>query len=389
VDSSPDRAGLSERLSRLSTTARRPALKSERDEPALVAVLGATRIVTGVLCLERRLPLSWRQGRFQLGACVTALPLLRDESPVTPDRWLFLDTETSGLAGGTGTWAFLTGLARIDGVDLLLRQYLLTRLDAEADYLTAVQAELDQAGLLITFNGKSFDAPLLTTRLRLAGIRGGLDTKPHFDLLHPTRRAFARVWSDCRLASVEQRLLGVHRKGDLSGAEAPQAWLAWLRCGETMPLTGVLNHNRQDLLSLPALVSALALSLYSPDTMGADVGAVARYWLVRGDEAKAYSILSNGRDRLDDADLLELARLHRRRDEWTEAERIWRTLADRDLPQAIDALVKYLEHKQRNYPQALALVDRLPAGPDREHRQHRLETKLRTRMRGLGLRRAV
>jgi len=372
---------LSERLRRVSVSTKRTPTRKERDEPAFAAALCAETLAPGVLRVEHRLPLSRRQGRFELGACVAALPMLMKEPPGAPDSWLFLDTETSGLAGGTGTWAFLAGLARIDGAELLLRQYLLTRLDAEPEYLAAFRAELDRAELFVTYNGKSFDAPLLTTRLRLAGIRGGLEDKRHLDLLHPTRRAFARVWPNCRLATVEQRLLGMRRKDDLPGAEAPQAWLAWLRHGETRTLTGVLAHNRQDLLTLPALTSALALSLDAPAAVGADVCAVARHWLGRGDADRAFSILSDGRDRLDDAGFLELARLHRRRGEWGEAESIWRTLTAQGHPLATEALAKYMEHQRRDYAEALALTERLPARQDRERRRRRLESKLQARSR--------
>lgn len=378
-ESWPEPDALSERLRRLSAAPRCTTPRRRPDETALAAVLGAGSIEPGVLCVERRFPLTRRQGRPTLGACVRALPELMDGPLCGPEGWLFLDTETSGLAGGTGTWAFVTGLARIDGQELLLRQYLLTRLDAEPAYLAAIRAELERAGLLVSYNGKSFDAPLLTTRLCLAGLRCRLDAKPHLDLLHPVRRAFSRVWPDCRLATVERLLLGLQRQGDLPGAEAPRAWLGWLRQGETAPLDGVLDHNRQDLLSLPALVSALLSSLYRPAAAGADVAAVAGHWLSRGDETMAFSVLSQDRSGLDANGLLALARLHRRRGEWRDAHRIWQSLADQGDSQATEALIKYLEHRDRDYAQALALVDRLPAGPAREHRRRRLEHKLRTR----------
>jgi hypothetical protein len=296
-----------------------------------------------------------------------------------PSGWLFLDTETSGLAGGTGTWAFLCGLLRFEDQGLLLRQYLLVRLDAERPYLEAIGDELETARLLVTYNGKSFDGPLLSTRLRLAGLSFDLASMRHLDMLHPVRRAFARPWPDCRLATVEERLLGLRRQGDLPGADAPRAWRAWLRHGEIASLAEVLSHNRQDLLSLPALAGALAHTLRRPWELGADVRAVAGHWLALGQEALALTILAQGQAALDETGLLDLARLHRRRSEWSKAHGIWKSLAERGHPGGAEALTKYLEHRERDYAQALAWVDRLPAGPDRDHRKRRLEDKLRAR----------
>ncbi len=310
-----------------------------------------------------------------LGACVPELPsLAQDCGP--PSGWLFLDTETSGLAGGTGTWAFLCGLARIEGDALLVRQYLLTRLDAEPGYLDAIGREIGSAGLLVTYNGKTFDVPLLTTRFRLAGKRSPLEPMAHLDLLGLVRRAFAPVWPDCRLATAEERLLGVGRGGDLSGSEAPSAWLAWLRRGEVDTLAGVLEHNRRDLLSLPALVPALARSLRDPAGNGADARAVARHHLGRGDGDTALRVLETSRDRLCPAGLLELARFYRRLGAWRQALDIWRALAQDGDTMATEALAKYLEHSAGDFPQALAVAARLPPGPARERRVRRLERRI-------------
>ncbi len=310
-----------------------------------------------------------------LGACVPELPsLAQDCGP--PSGWLFLDTETSGLAGGTGTWAFLCGLARIEGDDLLVRQYLLARLDAEPAYLDAVGGEIRSAGLLVSYNGKTFDVPLLTTRFRLAGMRSPLEPMAHLDLLGLVRRAFAPVWPDCRLATAEERLLGVGRGGDLPGSEAPSAWLAWLRRGEVDALAGVLEHNSRDLLSLPALVPALAQSLRDPAATGADIRSVAAHHFRIGDRERAFGLLSANRGRLCARGLLDLAGLCRRRGAWDEALAIWEMLAQRDEPRAVEALAKHLEHRAGDLHRALQLAARLPRGPAREHRLRRLRHRV-------------
>jgi len=367
---------LAARLRRLSSAPCRQAPRKTPDEQALAAALGADRLAPGVLRVRQRLDLDIRQGRVRLGDCLSALPGLLGEPAPHPNGWLFLDTETSGLAGGTGTWAFLCGLLRLEPDGLVVTQYLLTRLDAERPYLEALGTELRTAGLLVTYNGKSFDLPLLATRFRLAGCPSAFEDKHHLDLLHPMRRAFARMWPDCRLATAEQRLLDLAREDDLSGAEAPSAWLDWLRRGESEGLVAVLRHNRCDLLSLPALTRPLHQTLVDPAGIGADIQRIAQLHRSRGDPDLALELLSTNRDRLKPAALLDLARLHRRRGDWSSASDIWEALAEQRIPDALAEQAKYLEHRERDYAKALECVARLPPGLERENRRMRLEKKL-------------
>ncbi|MEA3275766.1 MAG: ribonuclease H-like domain-containing protein [Pseudomonadota bacterium] len=373
---------LAERLRRLTPMTGERKIREQPDEQTLAEAIGAVRLSPGVLRAERRIRLADRHGRMVLNDALPGLPALLDRSAGDPAAWLFLDTETSGLAGGTGTWAFLCGLARIEGQALVLRQYLLARLDAEPAYLDAIGGELASAELLVTYNGKSFDVPLLTTRFRLAGMESMLDLKEHLDLLVPVRRAFGRVWPDCRLTTAESRLLGFVRKGDLPGAQAPQAWLAWLRRGETERLAAVLLHNRWDLLSLPALVPALEWSFRDPAAAGAEIRAVARHHLARGANERAFQLLGANREALSASALLDLARLHGRRGEWDAALQIWQALAEKYNPKATEALAKYLEHRARDYRRALVMARRLPLGPERERRCRRLQARIWSRETG-------
>lgn len=372
VESAPT---VAERLHRLGARGRSGRARGT-DEAGLAEALGAERIAPGVFRVERRRGLAEPHGRAIPAHCPAALPELVEHPVGDPERWLFLDTETSGLAGGTGTWVFLFGAAWIRGGELALRQYLLTSLGAERAYLEAVGQELAEAELLVSYNGKGFDAPLLATRMRLAGLSARLDETPHLDLLAWVRRAFGRVWPDCRLATAEGRLLGLGRRDDLPGSEAPAAWLAWLRRGETGALTGVLRHNRQDLIALPALVGPLASTLHDPASWGADLAAVARHHLRRGDPGAALALLAGNQARLDPAGLLDLARLQRRRGHWAAAAVIWETLAEQGVTAALEALAKYREHRVGDYSGALAVARRLPAGEARERRCRRLEQRL-------------
>ena len=378
-----------------AATARAPFAQAPADpapigrapgDDELAAQLGAALAAPGLLLLERRVPLAHRHGRVPLGGCAAALAGLAAEvmpvdeaghaaSAAASGRWALLDTETSGLAGGTGTWVFTCGIGRPDGADLVLRQWLLTRLDAEPALLDAIADGLADLELLLSYNGKSFDVPLLLTRFRLAGLGCGLDRIPHLDLLAPVRRAFSSCWPDCRLAGAERRLLGFRREDDLPGAEAPAAWLAWLRRADPSRLGAVLRHNRLDLLSLAALVPALAGMLDAPHRHGADCLALARARLRRGDSAGARALLLAAGPALSVPEQLLLATLHRRAGAWADAVALWQALAARAEPAALEALAKYHEHRSGDLDAALSHVQRLPPGSDREHRRRRLLRK--------------
>jgi len=371
----PAPTALAKRLERLSL-ARRRRDAARCDEAGLAERLGAESVAPGVLRLERRIPMRERHGRVMLGGCLQAIPCLLDAAGGDAGGWVFLDTETSGLAGGTGTWAFLCGLIRPCGDVLLLRQYLLTRLDTEPAYLDCLEQELNTAELFVTYNGKSFDLPLLTTRLRLSGRLACLTDSGHLDLLFPVRRAFKSVWPDCRLVTAESRLLAFGRQDDLPGSEAPAAWLAWLRRGEPDALAGVLRHNCWDLLSLVALPERLALAYREPHLAGADIRAVAAAHRAGGAGELAYHILQANQSMLKADGLLDLARLYRARGELDQARSIWESLALEGHPAALETLAKDLEHGRRNYQRALELARRLPEGMARDRRCRRLEAKL-------------
>ena len=376
--SEPRGPSLTERLRRLAPARGGPPRVCLPDEGALADCLGAQVLGPGVLLIERFLDPRLRLGRFRLSAMEEPrfLPLPPDCAPGNPpSTWLCLDTETSGLAGGTGTWAFLTGFLRQEGRGWVLRQVLLTRLDAEPAYLEAVGAELAHPARLLTYNGRSFDAPLLATRFRLAGLTDPLSGLPHLDLLGPVRRAFGRCWPDCRLATVESRLLGVERRDDLPGAAAPLAWLGWLRRGETAPLARVLRHNRLDLCSLAGLLPQMDAVYADPATQGADVRAVAADHREQGRLDLALGLLAGHRRSLDPAGLLELAALYRRAGQWAQAVVIWESLEAAGDLQARAALARYHEHRTRDLERALTLTEALPFGEDRERRRARLLVK--------------
>jgi uncharacterized protein YprB with RNaseH-like and TPR domain len=230
------------------------AMASDRELPGL-------ELAPGLRLVERLLP-------FDIVPDVVQLGFAKDHGPTERQRLLHFDTETTGLAGGTGTRAFMIGAADwIEGgygpaepgrPAMRLRQLMITSMAAETAMLEAFAQWLAPDTVLVSYNGRCYDAPLLTTRYRLARQRNPLAGLAHADLLFPVRRRFRGVWENCRLATVERHWLRVLREDDLPGAEAPRAWLDYLRGGSARDLRRVLQHNDRDLVSLGELCLKLA-----------------------------------------------------------------------------------------------------------------------------------
>ncbi|MBT2767219.1 ribonuclease H-like domain-containing protein [Stenotrophomonas sp. ISL-67] len=186
----------------------------------------------------------------------------REGEAVQPQDLMFFDTETTGLAGGTGTRAFMIGAAdwhhdaaRGDG--LRIRQLLMTTMAAETAMLREFAGWLQPSTVFSSYNGRCYDAPLLKTRYRLARQRCPITPLDHVDLLFPTRRRYRGTWENCRLATIERQLLQIVREDDLPGSEAPAAWLNYLRGGSAVNLRRVAEHNHQDVVTLSLLMVRL------------------------------------------------------------------------------------------------------------------------------------
>ncbi|HYG06808.1 MAG TPA: ribonuclease H-like domain-containing protein [Stenotrophomonas sp.] len=191
-----------------------------------------------------------------------SLAFARREDAVAPRDLLFFDTETTGLAGGTGTRAFMIGAADwhhhpVHGEGLRIRQLLMSTMAAESAMLDTFAGWLGPATVLSSYNGRCYDAPLLKTRYRLARRREPLSALDHVDLLFPTRRRYRGTWENCRLATIERQLLRIVREDDLPGSQAPAAWLHYLRGGDARDLRRVLAHNHQDVVTLALLMLRL------------------------------------------------------------------------------------------------------------------------------------
>jgi len=250
---------LAERLARL-----RPfsgaARARQADPQRVAAMLGGVECTPGVVRIERTLPLPWRHGRARLPGGFVVPPALlgRDaiaiHPPIGAQEIVLFDTETTGLAGGTGTVAFMLGTLGFRERSVRLTQWVMLGFGAEAAMLEAFAAYVASARMLVTFNGATFDLPLLRTRLRMQALPDCTADLAHVDLLGWARRNRRAEWGDVRLQTLEREGLGFERVDDLPGEAVPKAWQRWLQAGETGPLARALEHNRNDLLTLAALL---------------------------------------------------------------------------------------------------------------------------------------
>ena len=184
---------------------------------------------------------------------------LRGEPPRHWEDVLFLDTETTGLSGGTGTYVFLLGTAHIAGGELVLRQHLLTDLAAEHEFVAAIHGELDRFRACASYNGKAFDLPILRTRVVLA-LRGELAVDDsHLDLLHPARRLWRDRFGSTTLRQLEASVLDEPRyNDDIPGSLIPERYFGYLRTGDERLLAPILRHNARDVISLVKIADRVA-----------------------------------------------------------------------------------------------------------------------------------
>jgi uncharacterized protein YprB with RNaseH-like and TPR domain len=202
-----------------------------------------------------------------------SVPLLvggnaRCSSDSPADRLLFVDLETTGLAGGAGTYAFLVGCGWFDGGSFRIRQFFLASFSAERALLDAVAEVAGEAGTVVTYNGKTFDLPLMETRFVLHRKTTPFAGMPHLDMLHPARRLWRDDEEGCGLTTLERTLCGHVREGDVPGFEIPARYFHYVRSGDAGPLKAVFEHNRLDLLSL-AFLTARAAQLLDDGPAGA------------------------------------------------------------------------------------------------------------------------
>ncbi len=289
------------------------------------------------------------------GQAPRVAPAVFDPAVEGVEDLLFFDTETTGLSGGAGTLVFLVGTAWVEGTDLEVEQYFLSDFPGEPEFLEAVRERFADRAACVSFNGRSFDGPLLRGRFSLA--RMPFTMGRDIDLLHPARRLWRGITGDCSLKSLEEKVLGIQRGMDIPGSEIPEVYFQYLRTGRPGVLPVVFDHNLTDVTSLARMWDALG-GLLEGDTAAAPVDgrALGRELLRRGDPRGA-AVLAEAFAGGDAEAGLHLGLHHKRRGAWDEAVGVWERLAAeaRSLAAAVE-LAKYLEHRRRDPSAALALM---------------------------------
>lgn len=350
----------------------------------LEEIPGATREEDGVVVVRAVVPAEERVGRVApadaLVGSVEVAGALAGLGPEVPKDLLqgvrVLDLETTGLAGGAGTLAFLVGVARFAGDGaLVVEQLVLSRPSVESKMLARLDGLLEGATLLVTFNGKAFDVPLLRTRCVLTRRSAGrLEAVPHLDLLGVARRLWRGRGDDCRQITLEERVLGRRRSDDLPGAMAPAAYATWLTVGDAGPLARVVEHNRDDLVGAMALLVAALRTHEDPLTWAEDDSellAVAEHRLRRAGPAAAVPLLTLVAERARGGRVLRraLARLayaERRTGQFDAARRTWERYRARFPAENLGHLevAKLLEHRVCDPEAALAAARAAPQPED-------------------------
>ncbi|MBM3188883.1 MAG: hypothetical protein FJZ90_09195, partial [Chloroflexi bacterium] len=385
-------------------------------EPALESLVAGEWVHTPAgrcLRVERRYPYDHTHGAERLDALLrvpthqwASFADARDGPPLDPRSALFLDTETTGLMRGAGTYVFLVGLAFYDADSLTLRQYFMPDYGDEEALLDLVAEELEAHRGLVSFNGRCFDWPLLRTRFILAR-RAFDESPPHLDLLPLSRRLWRKRLPSCSLGSLEQNILGLARRpDDVPGYLIPQLYQDYLQQGRVAPMARVFYHNETDILSMVSLAARIGRLLSGPSVAQNDpscdlvaLGALYEQ-LQRTDEAlQAYRLASEGRVGLVDARRgsreadLRLAALLKRLGRHDEAMQAWRRQLQGDALHPYVELAKHLEHRLGDHAAAKSIVleamdwlqrqrSRTPpsafarAMAELEHRLARLEGKL-------------
>ena len=322
-------------------------------------------------------PLDTRHGNVELGAALDVIPehlafsaCDADLETFDPGTALFMDTETTGLAGGTGTTAFLIGVGYFAHDAFVLEQAFMRDFDEEEAMLRYLDTLFARAATVVTFNGKSFDVPLLRTRYIANRLPFRLDAMVHFDLVHASRRIWKMRLKDCSLGNIERSVLSIKRQGDVPSAEIPQMWFDYLRTRDARDLKRVFYHHSMDILSLAALMALMSQSLETASETGF-IHAEDQFSLTRlhfrgkrFEEAieHANRLLENETDEYIRCETLQLlAVAYKRLQDWENMSATWE-LMRREFPSHLLPkleLAKHHEHRTRNLEEALALCEEI------------------------------
>jgi uncharacterized protein YprB with RNaseH-like and TPR domain len=317
-----------------------------------------------------------------------------------PQSFIFLDTETSGLAGGTGTYAFLIGIGKFTNTGFNLSQFFMRDPFEEPSHLAAVLGALDDSRVLVTYNGKSFDVPLLNSRYISNGEPPPLKKHYHIDLLHLARRLWRDRLPSRTLGSIEENILGAKRtEDDIPGWIVPSIYFDYIKTGDARPLTNVLYHNAMDIISLATLLNHVSNIIDDPHgglvEDGIDLIAIGKIYEDMGEFNAAAECFARGLELNIPSNIRKQAFyrwsiMEKRRNNYDKSIQLWQNAAEYKELYAHEELAKVFEHKIKDFSQAIywtelaitivdssdfTQLDRRIWKPKLEHRLNRLQRK--------------
>jgi len=323
---------------------------------------------------ENYFPKDYRCGEVELfqifqSSAKTISNLARDDrlKEIDINKTVFLDTETTGLAGGAGTYIFLVGVGYFEEDQFCVRQYFMRDYNEERALLSALNELLANFKAVVTYNGKTFDLPLMESRYIMSGMKMSLKDPYHFDLLYPARRLWKRRLENCSLSTVERDILGVIRDDDVPGHLIPEIYFRYLRTKNARAIKQVFEHNLQDIISLVALVSRMCFLLEDPlnnTEYGMDIFSIGKMF----DEEREYEQSTHYytealKHNLAEEEVLKILRLasfaYKRQGKWKEAEEMWKEIIKRSrefIYYPYEELAKYYEHHLKDYQKAETVV---------------------------------
>lgn len=357
---------------------RKDKIKEKKVNNQLLDLLEGVEIRTSYgscLKVEKIFDLSYKYSQIPLlktldyqGEAIAQLSFDRSLLNFDPCKAVFIDTETTGLSGGVGTYPFLVGIGFFEKDKFKINQYFMRDFNEEGALLFCLRKDLSRFDFLVSYNGKCFDIPLLSTRFIFNRFDFEIRDFLHLDLLYPSRRLWKLRLGDLRLVNLERVLLKSEREDDIPSYLVPQIYFEYLR-GEIEPVKKIFEHNLYDILALVELLGICSSVVSDPEKAGVDdpldLFSLGRLYFNLKDYKKSVYCFESARSILKDKELLFkvgrfLSWSYKRKNEYEKAFKFWLELKD-SYPEMLfvyDELAKYYEHKLKEYSKAMEIVDK-------------------------------
>ncbi len=365
-------------LEDLSTPRKHTVLQGKKPLPEYIPEIDARvhRNDHGyVIIRERTFPLDWVHG-IRLdnflkisGREFSLIAKNSTYSEILPQQVLFLDTETTGLAGGTGTLIFLIGFGYLQDNSIRIKQFFIDEYKNERAFLVEINKLMQNFQAIGSFNGKSYDLPLLRTRFVLNRLDFAFEKTFHLDLLHPARRLWKKRLVKCDLQNIERKILGFRRSDDIPGAGIPARYFAFLQNRDFAPIKPIFQHNAMDILTLFSVAIFLSHAFQGGSDVNVDDYDIFGLLKSYEDMGLYRDCIRISREQADNVTreqsfeiLLKTARNHKKLGDLIEAEKLWIQIIENSPKFSAEPyieLAKLYEHKRKKIADALQIIERL------------------------------